>query len=303
MKTVQRQHNHPLMDATRTPVLRVQPGEEVLIETQDACYGRVRSVEDFYRYRADPQRKTDPLTGPIFVEGARPGGALVVEILDIQLDETGFQLIGPNRAIIRDEVPDWDCYVVRVQDGMIRLPRGLELPAAPMIGTLGNSPAGEPTLQPGRRGGNLDCPQICVGARVYLPIEVEGAMFYLGDVHARQGDGEVVGAPEIGARVTVRFGVEEKYPVDWPLVEDDDCWHVVASAPTEEEAIRQGVFAAARFIEQRHAISFNDALILLTMSVTLRCSRTGGWHILNRVVSTSFSKSLIAQATARASRL
>ncbi len=173
------------------------------------------------------------------------GAQLVVELVDIQLDETGFQLIGPNRAIVRDEVPEWDCYLVRVHDGTIHLPRGLELPAEPMIGTLGNAPAGEPTLQPGRHGGNLDCPQIRIGARVYLPIEVEGAMFYLGDVHARQGDGEVVGAPEIGARVTVRFGVLDRAIADWPLVEDADHWHIVASAPNEEEAIRQGVFAAA----------------------------------------------------------
>ena len=79
MKTAQRHRNHPLMDRTREPVLRVQPGEEVLIETLDACYGRVRSVEDLVRYRNDPQRKTDPLTGPIFIEGARAGGTLAVE--------------------------------------------------------------------------------------------------------------------------------------------------------------------------------------------------------------------------------
>jgi acetamidase/formamidase len=86
----------------------------------------------------------------------------------------------------------------------------------------------------------------------------------------------------------------------WPVVEDAQRWHFVASAPTEEEVICQGVFAAARFIERRYAVSFNDALILLTMSVTLRCSRTGGWGKLNRVVSTSFSKSLMRPATARA---
>ncbi len=75
MRIAQRHHNHPLMDRTREPVLRVQPGEAVVMETLDACYGRVRSVEDFERYRDDPQRKTDPLTGPIFIEGAHAGGA------------------------------------------------------------------------------------------------------------------------------------------------------------------------------------------------------------------------------------
>jgi amidase len=296
MKIVNRDQHHTHMDARLTPVVTVRAGEQLAIETMDACYGRVRSADDFARYRSDPQRKTDPLAGPVFVEGARGGGTLVIDILNIELDETGFQLIGPQRAIIRDEVADWDCYVVRVENGFVRLNDRLELPADPVVGTLGNAPAEGRTNQPNPLGGNLDCPQIRQGARVYLPVAVDGAFFFLGDVHARQGDGEIVGAPEIGARVTVLFGVLDHAVAPWPLVEDTECWHVLTCGPTEEDALRRGAFALARFIQERYDLSFNDALVLLTMCVSIRCSRTGGHGPLERVVTTSIQKSLLEHA-------
>src|SRR5438105_3603357 len=159
MKTIERHHHHTLMDRGLPPAMRIDPGEPLAIETLDACYGRVRSLADFTRFRDGPDYRPDPLTGPIYVEGARAGGGLMVEIRSVELDEAGFQLIGPHRAIIKDEVPEWDCYSVKIRDGRICLPRGLELPIDPVIGTLGNAPAGEPTNRPNPLGGNLDCPQ------------------------------------------------------------------------------------------------------------------------------------------------
>jgi amidase len=299
MKIVEQRDYHTLLDRNLPPVVRVQPGETTIFETLDACWGKVRSLTDFQRYRNDPNRRTDPLNGPVYIEGARPGGALKVKILDIELDETGFQLIGPNRAIIRDEVRDWDYYSIQIRDGKVCLPRGLEMPIDPVIGTLGNAPAGKPTNHPNPLGGNLDCPQIRIGVNVYLPIEVEGALFFLGDVHARQGDGEVVGAPEIGARVSVRFETLQRPLAAWPMVEDSTHWRMVTAADVEEEAIRIGVFEMAGFIERRYDIIFNDALVLLTMCVTLNCSRTGGHGTLERVVCTSVPKILMEQLGAR----
>jgi amidase len=297
MKFVGSHHWHTHIDRSRPPALAAEPGELVVIETRDACYGRVRTTADFEVYRNDPNRQPDPLTGPIVVRGARAGGGLLVEIVDVKLDDEGFQLIGPNRAIIRDEVTEWNCFGVHIRDGAIELPRGLRLPVDPVIGTLGTAPAGAPTLQPNRLGGNLDCPQIKVGARVYLPVEVEGAYFYLGDVHARQGDGEVVGAPEIGAKVTVRFSLLDEPLAAWPVIEDQTHWRMVTAAATEGEAIRSGVFELAGFIERKYGVSLNDALVLLTMCVSLNCSRTGGWGDLQSVICASFPKELVERAT------
>ena len=208
MKSLDKSHCHVFFDPSLPPAIRVAPGEEVMIQTLDACYGQVRSLKDYLAYhrRQKPQGSDgNPLTGPVFIEGAKVGTTLVVHILNIELDDTGFQAIGPNRAIIRDELEECDCYLVRIENGQVSLSNGIRVPANPVIGTLGNAPAVGPTNLPNPLGGNIDVPQVRTGSKVYIPIEVNGAMFSLGDVHACQGDGEVVGAPEIGAKVTVRF--------------------------------------------------------------------------------------------------
>jgi amidase len=230
------------------------------------------------------------MTGPVFVEGAVPGGTLTVDILRIELDAEGFQLIGPNRAIIRDEVPDWTCYAFRVRDGRLEFPNGLTLPADPMIGQFGTAPTGPPTNCPSLLGGNIDCPFVKEGARIHLPVEVAGALFSLGDVHARQGDGEVVGAPEIGARVTVRLDYLPNRVAEGFMIEDAESWHSCRTGENEAEAARQAVFQNARFLTDKFGADFRDNLVLLTLIGRLTISRTGKWGAHNPVVCSSFSK-------------
>ena len=86
------------------PVLTVEPGTEVTFETLDARCGEVRSLGQLDKFRKKPPRPGDPLTGPVFIQGAMPGQTLTVDILRIDLDPDGFQLIGPNPATIRNEV-------------------------------------------------------------------------------------------------------------------------------------------------------------------------------------------------------
>src|SRR6185437_15845044 len=98
MHFISKDHNHELFDRSLAPVATVSPGAGVMFETLDACCGEVRSVEQLVQFRRKPPRRGDPLTGPVFVRGAKPGHTLVVDILKIELDPDGFQLIGPNRA-------------------------------------------------------------------------------------------------------------------------------------------------------------------------------------------------------------
>jgi amidase len=293
------EHLHLLFDRDLAPVLRVKPGETVTFQTLDACWGDVRSREQFLHYRQhNPRGGSNPLTGPVFVEGAAPGGCLVVEILDIELAAEGFQLIGPQRGVIRDEVSDWEFHLVRIEQQKLRLPGGLTLPIEPVVGQLGSAPARTPTNKPNPCGGNLDVPQIGIGATVYLPIEVPGAIFSVGDLHARQGDGELVGAPEIGGRVKIRFDVRDRARAGWPVVERADQIIVCASAPTEFEAIRAGTFEAARLLEREHGFAFNEALLFLTMTAQVRYSRAGHWGDHDPVIALSMSRKLIGEAYA-----
>lgn len=285
-----------MFDRSIPPVARVCAGELVTIETWDACYGRVRSITDFVAYRKEQEhtrRFGNPITGPVYVEGAKPGGTLMVEILNIILDETGFQMVGPERGVIRNEVAQERCYLVRVAQDRLLLGDRLELRAKPTVGTLGNAPVGEPTNHPGQLGGNLDVPQVCKGAKVYLPIQVEGAMFYLGDVHAAQGDGEIVGAPEIGAKVEVRFELLGQKQSCWPMIEDAGHWHFVACAGDQSEAVRVAVLEAAKFVASHYGMSLEDALVLLTMTVEIHCCRISGWGNLEPVICVSFPKAAV----------
>ncbi len=288
-------HTHILLDRSLPPAIRIRPGEEVTFETLDACWGRVRSVADFEAYRKSGQ-KSNPLTGPVYVEGAVPGGGLTVDILRIELDQTGYQLIGPNRAIIKDEVKDWECFVVRIDDDRIVLPGGFVLPVDPVVGMVGVAPAGEPTNRPGPWGGNLDVPEIRTGVRVHLPVEVEGALFSLGDVHARQGDGELVGAPEIGARVTARLDVRAKPLSPYVMIETAETWSLAVTASTEAEAARHAGLAMGRFVAAQYRLRFSDAMVLLTMTARVTCARTGTWGDHGPVVCVSVLKSLIEGA-------
>jgi amidase len=299
MKLVSQEQRHTHFDRTLPPVLTVAPGEEVLFETLDACYGEVRSTEDFLKYRQKPSRGGDPLSGPVRVEGAEPGNTLVVDILSIDLAGSGFQLIGPDRAIIRDEIPDWTCYEVAGHNDQFELSNGMTLPADPVVGTFGVAPAGARTNDPNPLGGNCDIPAVKTGCRLHLPIEVPGALFSLGDVHACQGDGEVVGAPEVEARVAVRFGLIPGRKSEWFMIEDAREWHSACSAVNEFEAGRLAVLQNARFIAETHGVEFKDALIFLTMTGRLTISRTGMWGSLTPVVCSSFSKQTVEAAFAR----
>lgn len=295
MKTITTEHCHTHFDKDRAPVLTVRPGEEVAFETMDACWGLVHSVEEYLAYRAQPYRGGDPVTGPVYVEGAEPGDTLVVHILQVELTGSGFQLIGPDRAMVRDEVPEWSCWTVTPKGDRFELSNGISLPAVPVIGTFGNAPAGAPINQANPLGGNCDIPAVRPGCRLYIPIEAPGALFSLGDVHACQGDGEVVGAPEVEARVTVRFDVQPGRHADRFMIEDDDEWHSACGAGDEFEAGRLAVFQNARFIAARHGIELEDALVLLTMVGRLTICVTGGWNG-PRVVCSSFSKRSVTDA-------
>ncbi len=298
---IPKNQQHFLFDRDLKPVLTVKPGAEVTFETMDACCGEVRTVEQLMA-RRKAGRKSNPMTGPVFIEDAEPGNTLVVDILGIELDKEGFQLIGPERAIIRQEITDWTCYAFRAEGNRLLFPNGMEVPADPVIGQFGNAPAGEPTNRPNPLGGNQDPPAVRVGARLYIPIEVYGALFSLGDVHACQGDGEVVGAPEIGARVTVHLDLLKHKHSDGWMIEDKTHWHTACTAGTEHEAARLAVLENGKFIARTHHVELKDALILLTLIGKLSISRTGKWGDHGPVVCSSFSKQTLVQALAKYQR-
>ncbi|HET7717006.1 MAG TPA: acetamidase/formamidase family protein, partial [Bauldia sp.] len=236
------------IDKDVPPRLRILPPAEVTIATLDARAGRLTRPEDVEAtapdYR-DRYPKANPATGPIFVDGAEPGDVLTAEILRIALDNRGYTLVKPDFGVIRGMVERPVARFADVRDGVIDF-AGVRLPLRPMVGVIATAPEGEPvgTAYVGRHGGNLDCNLIAEGARVHLPVRVGGALFYIGDVHAVMGDGEVSGSGfEIAAKVTVRLSLTKGGATEWPWLETAEVIATLAAAPRFDDAAEAAVRA------------------------------------------------------------
>jgi amidase len=210
--------------------------------------------------------KTNPATGPIRVAGAEPGDALAIDVLGIELDDYGFLLVKPDFGLVRNLVNQPIAKIVPVRDGMVEFDR-LRFPVRPMIGVMATAPDGEAigTAYCGPHGGNMDNNRIAVGTRVHLPVRVAGASFYVGDVHASMGDGEVCGTGvEIGARVHLRLQLVKGAARRWPWMETKDLLIQAASAKTYEEASEIAVREMMALLGERLGLSPPDAFMLVS---------------------------------------
>jgi amidase len=237
--------------AARSPVLTVKPGDTV--ETQTFS----RSGDYYDPTTAGPWPGE---VGPFHIEGAEPGDTLVVRILKLtpnrdvavsNVTPTSISAIaGDNRTrMLNDPLPArrfvWRLDRTRMS-GMLDLPHSaskrIELPLKPMLGRVAVAPAGDEAwagLWPGDFGGNLDAADVAEGATVYLPVFHPGALFYFGDFHALQGDGEVAGSGlESTADVTFQFDVIKGRSIRWPRIEDASHIMVAGSVRPLSDALR-----------------------------------------------------------------
>jgi amidase len=227
------------------PCAHIERGETVVVETQWA-FGD-HDVKQGDKLSDLDTSKCDPLTGPLFVDGAQPGDTLAVQILDIELVGQGGQGIIPGLGVLPwDDLP---VHMFTPVNGEIEWLRGIRIPIRPNLGCIGVAPAGDPipSIWPGDHGGNTDNRYCCAGSTVYFPVWHEGALLVMGDCHQMQGDGELCGvAPETASDVTLRCDVIKGGGLQRPQILSESLFMTVASAPTLEEAIR---LATADFID------------------------------------------------------
>ncbi len=261
-----------------SPVLVIDPGEQVLFETEDTANGWVKTVEDavdLARTR-DPQR-VNPATGPVFVRGAEPGDTLAVDILDIRLADRAFTRLLPGAGVLAGEVQAPRARVVAVRDGWIEFGDGIRFPVRPMVGVIGTVPAsGEPTtLHPGDHGGNMDLQDATVGARVYLPVSLPGALFALGDVHACMGDGEVTGvALEASGEVVARIDLRKDGAIARPWIERESSWITYGHGVSLEDAVRTATRDMVALLTSKLAIDKEDAFMLVCSTGDVRVGQS-----------------------------
>ena len=197
--TIHRQHHHFGWNRDFTPTVRAKPGETIHFECLDSSgkqLGRNSTVSDVVKLDF---AKVNPVTGPVYVEGAEPGDALKVTIRKFIPSGFGWTANIPGFGLLADHFKEPALYLW-TYDATSMAPalfgHNGRVPLKPFAGTIGVAPA-EPGLHsivpPRQVGGNLDIRDLTEGVTLYLPVEVEGALFSIGDTHAAQGDGEVCG--------------------------------------------------------------------------------------------------------------
>ncbi|MEF2279252.1 acetamidase/formamidase family protein [Deinococcus sp. YIM 134068] len=295
---------HTVWDRDLTPALSVRPGDTVTFGTLDASDGGVArrvvageltapaELTDLISADAFPARegpRGHPLTGPVFVEGIEPGDALIVDILEVRTAAWGWTGCRPNGIGLLDAAlaeeglqPYTHLWDLRAGTHASFRP-GIRVPLAPFPGVLGVAPAEpgpHPTAPPRQVGGNMDIRQLVAGSTLYLPVEVPGALFSVGDLHAAQGDGELSGTGiECAGSVTLRFGVERGAGLTTPEFVTPTHggtsrrWHATTGHhPNLMTAARIALRPLLRRLQAR-GLSLEDAYILSSVCVDLKISQ------------------------------
>jgi formamidase len=222
-RTIHRDHHHFGWDQGLAPALRVEPDTEIEFGIVDASGGQLGADSTTEDVAQIDFSRVNPVTGPVFVEGAEPGDTLVVDLLEFEGSGWGWTAIIPGFGLLSDDFSDPFLHISRYRDGRIEFTPDIHLPLRPFPGTVGVALA-EPGLHsvvpPRHVGGNLDIRDLVAGARLRLPVEVAGALFSIGDTHAAQGDGEVCGtAIESPMTLRLRLGLEKATSLRRPQFE------------------------------------------------------------------------------------
>ena len=245
------------------PVLTVDPGDSVRLSVPNAGW-ELESRERFVS--RNPELDTGhALAGPIEVRGASAGQTLVVGIDEVVPGSWGVTLSEPPHRI------EWEL------DGEVGRGSGFEVRLAPFLGVLGMPPAeagSHSTIPPRRCGGNIDCKELVAGAKLYLPVPVDGALFSAGDGHAAQGDGEVSGtAIECPASAQLTLDLRDDLSLEWPVARIDGAWLTFGFDEHLGLAARIAVDGMLDLMVREHGIDRSDALALCSVVVDLRVTQ------------------------------
>jgi acetamidase/formamidase len=276
--------------AEAKPVLTVKPGETVTIDTVVGIPAMLeqlgapadeplREMRELYAQVKDRGPGPHFLTGPVAIEGAMPGDVLEVEIVDVRLRSPyGWIMIEPGSGALPEQFPYLRTKLVRLdqQDKVAEFAPGIRIPIRPFFGNLGLAP---PTgrlgsAPPSYNAGNLDNKSLVAGARLYIPVQVPGALFSVGDGHAAQGDGEVcVTAVETNLTGVFRFHVRKNMKLRWPRAETPT--HVITMGLHEslDEAARRAVREMIEYLTTERGLSADDAYMLTSAAADLHVTQ------------------------------
>ena len=298
-------HHHFGWDNSNRPALVVAPGETVSFETVDSSGAQIDPDSTVADVAALDFAKVNPVTGPVYVDGAQPGDALQVTLHEFAPSGWGWTALIPGFGLLADQFPEpalnlWSYDPHSMAPAAFSA--GGRVPLKPFCGTIGLAPAepGPHSIVPPRRvGGNMDVRDLAAGTILMLPVEVEGALFSLGDTHAAQGDGEVCGtAIESPMAVTLGFELVKDANLHFPRFEtpgpvsrhfDAKGYHVTTGiGPDLMDGARAAVGDMIELLGSLHGLLAADAYMLCSACADLRVSEIV--DVPNWVVSFYFPK-------------
>lgn len=249
--------------------------KEIIVHTNDCFFQQINSSKQVLE--EIDYEKLNPATGPIYVEGAEVGDILKIDIISIDVKDKGVAAIVPKEGVLGDKVQKPIIRVFDVVDGKVDL-FGQKIPINPMIGVIGVGPAEKDgvwkTDSPWKHGGNMDTKDIKSGSSLYLPVNQKGAMLALGDCHGIMGDGELCFTGlEIPAVVRLKLDLIKDRRIEWPIVETDKEFMVIASGDDLDEAIYTGTDQVVKYIMEVLNLEFEEAYMMASLLVDIRISQ------------------------------
>jgi acetamidase/formamidase len=281
--------HHQGWNNAHPPAVRIAPGESLEFDPPDSSGGQLSPASTVMDVARLDFSKVNPVAGPVFIEGAEPGDVLKVTLLSFVPSGWGWTANIPGFGLLADEFKEPALHLWRYDPQSLApalFGRWASVPLKPFTGTIGVAPAaaGLHSIVPPRRvGGNMDVRDIALGTELFLPVEVAGALFSVGDTHAAQGDGEVCGtAIESPMRVALRFDLLKQQPLAYPRFRTAGpvCRHLDAKGyevttgidPDLMQAARASVRSMIDLLGREHAMPAVDAYLLCSVCGDLRIS-------------------------------
>jgi acetamidase/formamidase len=286
--TIHREHIHHGWNNAFAPRLKIAPGETVHFEIVDASSGQLTRTSTVADLEKLDLARVNPVTGPVYVDGAKPGDALKIKVLSFRPSGWGWTGNIPGFGLLTDQFPQAKLHHWNYDPGLspAMYGPGGRVPLKPMCGTIGVAPAApglHSIIPPRNVGGNMDIRDIVEGVELYLPVEVDGAIFSVGDTHAAQGDGEVCGtAIESSIDVALEFDLVKganlrtpRYVTPGPVTRHFDTkgYEVTTGiGPDLMTGARAAVSEMIELLSRRFGYSPIDAYMLCSVCADLRIS-------------------------------
>ena len=269
--TISSDKNHNKFSSAIPYQIKVPDGSIVEAFTKEATGGQLNinsTLDDFNKVDMD---LVHTLTGPIYIEGAEVGDVLAVEILDLEPGDWGWTGMGPDFGFLAGEnnASGFKTYKLDKENNIVNFAENIRIPLNPFLGVIGVAPDTEEmllTIPPRANGGNMDDPNIVKGVTVYLPVFVKGALLSVGDSHAVQGLGEVVGtAVECDMRALLRLSVIKDKKIAEPQYETEDYYATTGYGTTIDEAAKKATRYMVEHISNTYEMSWEEAYMLCSL--------------------------------------